>query len=71
MNHKCPVCEGQKRIFYKSNIGRKDRFVQTVCWACRGTGYVEYDQGMRMTDSALELIKKSSNIMESKCLTSS
>ena len=49
MYEDCPVCMGRK--FATQRVKYKDGFkeVQTTCWACRGTGFVNYTQEEEIT----------------------
>ena len=40
----CPVCEGTKTLTYKTNSYYGHKIATTKCWACRGTGYVDYKE---------------------------
>ena len=53
MYEDCPVCEGYKRV--KQRIKYRDGFreVETECWACRGTGYVNYEKPVHVTESKI------------------
>lgn len=58
----CPVCDGDKKIKYKTNHMYGHREVETKCWACRGTGLANYKQGIDITESRIEDMHESLTI---------
>ena len=53
----CPVCNGRKMLEYEVSHGYGKRWVKTKCWACRGSGYVDYKEESNtnvVTESRIE-----------------
>ena len=50
----CPVCHGAKKIkqIMKTFAGNKE--IETNCWACRGSGYVDYQEPEEITQTRIE-----------------
>lgn len=52
MKHECPVCEGEPVHFQKD--GKKLKRV--ICWACSGTGEVDYEVGIDFCDQHVKKV---------------
>lgn len=50
----CPVCEGSKKLKYYANYYYGKRLVETKCWACRGSGYVNYQKPVEITETDIK-----------------
>jgi len=54
MYEPCPVCHGLKRIKQRTKISDGYRETHLICWACRGSGYVNYQEGEEVCDKTIE-----------------
>ena len=55
----CPVCMGYKKLKYHTNYYYGSREVETTCWACRGSGTVDYESGELITETQIEYMYES------------
>jgi len=49
----CPVCHGDKKIKYRVKYQEGFREMQTSCWACRGSGYIDYHEEEIVSESRI------------------
>lgn len=49
----CPVCYGAKKIRQIQRLMSGEIEVETSCWACRGSGYVDYNEEEVMSESRI------------------
>ncbi len=55
MKQLCPICDGIGSHFMIAKEGhlKIDREVVCKCWACKGSGIVEYDKPVNITDTTI------------------
>jgi DnaJ-class molecular chaperone len=59
MYEPCPVCHGTKKLKQRTKILGGYRESETACWACRGSGYADYKEGIEVTASRIDEMYKS------------
>jgi len=50
MYEPCPICYGTKKVKQRTKYSDGYRETTLKCWACRGSGYVNYSEGIEVTD---------------------
>lgn len=54
MYEECPVCHGHKKVKQRVKYSYGYKEVETSCWACRGSGYVNYNEEEVITSTRIE-----------------